>query len=913
MNDKQRFRTAFGLLSTAMCCGMLMLANAAAPSSTPSQSTRNLAAAARGATITASSQVGRLRGKDHTVGAIIDGRIGDGYWCTAFNSKPPHWLEVNLGGPRRFNAVVLHVVEASRISSCRVDRWDGNGWVRVAEFSSARRPAGQFMPAWEFSDAAAGVVRCSFPAVTSDRVRLWFEKDSSVRLYEVEVLDAGDEVANVPQTPTRLDGEAALVRIAFGRRGDAPLPGWLTVAARTAYTPEQGVGWVGDGNRTDCDRYGGAAFAHSFVAGWGTPGRLRLNLAAGRYVGVLFATDFALPVRPFHVEGGGLSAGPPLATVSRGAWEVRRFRVEVGASGLELTFRGDTAWRINALLIAPESNLNGVLTEAERLEQELALGSPEWMGKRKMVSTPSPTEVSVSDADRARGYTLFAADPAQRIYASTRPDTQQISQPLIVQATRGESAVATLGVVPLRPLFNMRLTGADLCGPDGAQIPASALDLRVVQCWPQIDKTPAGRGKVQVIPELLLKQDRQPAVCAPEGATRQYWITVRVPPDVAAGQYRGDLRFSAEGVAPAKVTVELTVLPFRLQTPPEKAFFMYSILGDMSDDEIRPLLRDMREHGMNSLASDMAGNWNRQGGDGAEFDAEPIRRVLRLAKEAGFTRPMPWHASSPINGIKAPEGSEAWNKILADLLRRVRQVQQEVGGQEVLFYPVDEPFGNDQRLTLAERAMRVARQGGTLRTYCTPAEKDIARLGSLLDVRCYAIGTVTDVTQAAASTRRAGAKFWWYTNAARELPDVRRYLAGVWFWSTGADGQGYWVYQSRWQRTRAFQDLEGDLHAHDYVVYPDVDGLIPTIQWECIRMGIDDARYLYTLEAAIAAHKGSPQVAAAEKFLDDLRRSLPQSVNLPDKTCILYNCPWKPCDFMRLRREVARYIVELEK
>ena len=91
-------------------------------------------------------------------------------------------------------------------------------------------------------------------------------------------------------------------------------------------------------------------------------------------------------------------------------------------------------------------------------------------------------------------------------------------------------------------------------------------------------------------------------------------------------------------------------------------------------------------------------------------------------------------------------------------------------------------------------------------------------------MRCYAIGTVPNVPAAAASTRQAGAAFWWYTNAARELPDVRRYLAGVWFWSTGADGQGYWVYQSRWRRSRAFQDLEGDLHAHDYVAYPDVDG-----------------------------------------------------------------------------------------
>jgi hypothetical protein len=874
----------------------------------------NLAAATRGASVTASSEVGRLRGKDHRAAAAIDGQIGDGYWCTAFTSKAPHWLEVKLAGPKRFNEVVLHVYEQSSVRSCRVERWDGKAWAAVGQMASTRRPAGSFSPAWEFSDAPAGIVRCRFPTVTSDRVRFSFDKDGSVRLYEVEVLESPEEAPGSRATAASLDRNASLVRIAFGPRDGSPMPAWLAVGATSRYTPKQGVGWVGDCRRADCDRCGGATFARGFVAGWGDAGRLRLDLPPGRYVAALFATDFMLPVRPFRVEGAGLAAGRPLATVGPGAWEARRFRIEAGPQGVELAFRGDVCWLVNALVIAPESNLNALLTEADRLEEELALGSPEWMTKRKMVAPPTPARAPATEADRTRGYMFFAGEPVARIYPYTRPDAQQVGRPLAIQATPGELAVATLGLLPLRALFDMRLACTDLARPGGSPIPASAIDLRVVRCWPQIDKTPAGRGKVQLIPELLESQQRHPAVCAPEGATRQYWITIRVPARVAPGEYRGQLRFSAEGVPSAAVPVELTVLPFQLQTPPEKTFFMYSILGDFTDEEIRPLLRDMREHGMTSLAPDLAGTWSRKPRGGTpEFDAESLRRVLRLAREAGFTRPMPWGAGGLLAGMGSPEGSDEWNQGLADLLRRVRKVQEEVAGQELLFYPVDEPFGNDQRLTLAERAMRVARQERSLRTYCTPDHGDIARLGSLLDVRCYAIGSVPDVHQAAAETRKAGAAFWWYTNAARELPDVRRYLAGVWFWSTGAEGQGYWVYQSRWRRTRPFQDLEGDLHAHDYVAYPDLDGPIPTVQWECIRMGIDDARYLYTLEAAIAAHRGTAQAAAAERFLAQLRAAMPKCVKLPDNTWVLYDCPWKPGEFSRLRREVVRHILEVQR
>lgn len=902
--DRRSWMTSVGMVGLwALSASAPVFADAKAPS----------VAAARGASVTASSEVGRLRGKDHTARAAADGQVGEGYWCTAFDSKPPHWLELKFTAPRRFNAVTLHAYEGTAIRSCRLERWNGKAWLPVTEIASPRRPKGDFSPAWEFGDGPSGVVRCQFPAVTSDRVRLWFDKESSVRLYEVEVLELPAAAADAASAPRPLDRNAALVRIALGRRNGGLGPDWQTVTAGSTYTPQQGLGWVGPGNRADCDRGGGAPFARQFVAGWGGAGRLRFDLPEGSYVAAVFATDFVLPVPPFQVEAPGMPPCRPLATVARGAWDVRRFRVQAGPGGLELTFRGDRAWLVNAVLIAPESNVNALLTEADRLEQQLALGSPEWLGKRTIVPSPAPAKVAASNADRQSGYLLFTSAAVERIYPYTRPTAEQIGRPLTVQAAPGEAAAASLGVVPLRPLFGMRFACSDLTTSDGAPIPAQAIDVRVVRCWPQIDKTPAGRNKVQVIPELLEPQDRRPAVCAPEGATRQYWITVRVPAQAAAGQYRGELRFSAHGVPPATVPVELTVLPFGLQTPPEKTFYMYSIFSDMGGQEILTLMRDMREHGMNSLASDLVGAW-RRGPDGKpEFDAELLRRVLRLARQAGFTRPMPWHADGPLKGIKAAQGSTEWNAAVLELLRRVRQVQQEVDGQEILFYPVDEPFGNEERLTLAERALGVARQHGTLRTYCTPAHGDIARLGKLLDVRSYAIGSVPNVAEARADSRQAGSTFWWYTNAARELPDVRRYLSGVWFWSTGADGQGYWVYQSNWRRTRPYQDLEGDLHAHDYAAYPDIDGPVPTLQWECIRMGIDDARYLYTLEAAIAQRRATPQAATAERFLADLRRGMPPCTKLHDGTWILYDCPWKPGQFDRLRADCVRHILELHK
>lgn len=892
----------------ALLCGSMALANPSGVSPAgPSDRTRPSATRAK---ITASSEVGRLRGKDHTARAAFDGKKGEGYWCTAFDSKPPHWLVIGFAAPTEFDQIILHLQEQAALQGCRIDRWDGKEWIRVAEMPTVQRPTARTTRQWEFGDGPTGVVRARFPTVTSDRIRLWFDKDRSIRLFEVEALKTRD---TVEPAPPRLDGSAPLIRVAFGLTGGPPRDGWLAVSAKDQYSRERGIGWIGPGDRVDCDRYGGAPIGRHFVAGWGGPGRLRLDLPAGRYVAAAVSSDFVLPVRPFSIGCAGASPMRPIATICRGAWDVRRFRIEAAADGTELTLDGDVAWLLNALLIAPESNLDALLAESNHLEEQLALGSPEWMDKRTLVPVSAPEDPVASEAERARGCIIFPAEPTDGICPSTRPSPHRSAPSLASHATPGEIAVLTMGVLPLMPLFNMRLAGCELAGPDGAIIPLSAMDIRIVRCWPQIDKTPAGRGRVAIVPELIERQDRHPVLCAAKGMTRQYWITVGIPKAAKPGAYRGRLRFSADHVPTTELPMQVTVLPFQLHTPAQKTFFVYSILDDFSDQEIIPLLRDMRDHGMNSLVSDLVGGWQRIPGQPPTFDAGPVRRILRLAKAEGFNGPMPWHASSPIGGIDAPQGSESWNSTLGQMLRQIADVREDVGGQEVLFYPVDEPFGVEERLTLAERAMAVARKTRLLRTYCTPASKDIDRLGALLDVRCYAIGSVTNVSAAASSSRDANAAFWWYTNAARELPDVRRYLAGCWFWSTGADGQGYWVYQSRWRRGRPFQDLEGDLHAHDYVAYPDVDGVTPTLQWECIRMGIDDARYLYTLEAAISSKPDSPEAHDARRFLDDLRGDMPPSVELPDKSSILYQCPWTPADFTRLRAEITKHILNLRR
>jgi hypothetical protein len=66
----------------------------------------------------------------------------------------------------------------------------------------------------------------------------------------------------------------------------------------------------------------------------------------------------------------------------------------------------------------------------------------------------------------------------------------------------------------------------------------------------------------------------------------------------------------------------------------------------------------------------------------------------------------------------------------------------------------------------------------------------------------------------------------------------------------------------------------GHYRQHNFV-YPTVDGVIDTVQWEGYREGIDDLRYLGTLRQAIAAGqaaggKASAEARSAQAYLDQL-------------------------------------------
>ena len=111
-----------------------------------------------------------------------------------------------------------------------------------------------------------------------------------------------------------------------------------------------------------------------------------------------------------------------------------------------------------------------------------------------------------------------------------------------------------------------------------------------------------------------------------------------------------------------------------------------------------------------------------------------------------------------------------------------------------------------------------------------------------------------------------------------------------------------------------FNDLDGRGNDH-CVVYPGNGmDLIPTIQWESLREGIDDYKYIAMLETLIA--KNPTRGEQAKAYLEKLREAVLIDYKLyqemyHDPLYFHINSHWKTERYHKERRKIARWIQKL--
>jgi len=296
---------------------------------------------------------------------------------------------------------------------------------------------------------------------------------------------------------------------------------------------------------------------------------------------------------------------------------------------------------------------------------------------------------------------------------------------------------------------------------------------------------------------------------------------------------------------------------------------------------------------------------------------EDLRQVLAIIKEFGFTQPVPYHGIMRASvRIAALPLTEAEKK--AVYLQMIRDLQQLVADNdlpEILFYPVDEAdtkTGGYQEVAKycqwireADPRARIFISGGAA---FLDQRRDL--LDSCADIWYVGVLGDTGAVRNYCAGRPAGKECWFYansTNRGNEAEYARRTF-GFWFYQSPFTRQYPWAY--RYYTLDPFNDTDGSWGDFVYV-YPDQENNwspnLPSLKWEGIREGIDDLRYLATLEEAIRAAPASLSAKKTEaaNYLNWLKQA-------PEfRVFWEVGNPSKLESYNANRRRIANFIIQL--
>ncbi len=490
----------------------------------------------------------------------------------------------------------------------------------------------------------------------------------------------------------------------------------------------------------------------------------------------------------------------------------------------------------------------------------------------------------------------------------SKPKADERVQYLQCYMAQGETSALWFAVYALEPLNSLDVS-IDHKQTAAAVAPQSFVQVRYAHFWAQ--RTDWRGRTYYVTPELLLDMRggkaqfpsrggtlEWRALNVPKGESRLFWITVRVPPNCRPGTQTRTLVVKAQGKQALQIPLQIHVYPFRLNKPPDKRWLLYSdshLLGNLPDEKLKALLREIAEYGIDGLTELPFGQLDlsrlQEGKVG--YDPQPLLRWHRLMREAGLRGP---HTIGTFIEEQVPgqlgiqvDVNREWDERVRDAMRLIARTVVSTlkpHGIDWLFYGWDEPGPESIRAIEQYRAWR---EGGA-QTYVTFFQRGTYDAAAQwMTHPCFSVGLVASqqtAQWAEEQCRAHGQKFFWYGSGCylgqegRMFPN--RYMAGWLFWKTKADGQVSWTFVR--PHEDPFNDFDGfavnNTEPKDQcTAYPEfaipndyksIQRIIPTIQWEALREGINDYRYLTTLRNVIAYARKVASQPKANRWAQEL-------------------------------------------
>ncbi|NLG13711.1 MAG: hypothetical protein GX561_05840 [Lentisphaerae bacterium] len=368
------------------------------------------------------------------------------------------------------------------------------------------------------------------------------------------------------------------------------------------------------------------------------------------------------------------------------------------------------------------------------------------------------------------------------------------------------------------------------------------------------EKTPLERSrhdtwgiKPNLVPERL--EAIADAILLERNRSCSLWLLCRVKSDAKAGRYRMQLRLTGD----VSIPVEVEVLPFQLVDNGRIYGLWTNSLPGKDDDWRARQVRDLKEHGINTLFLDAYTVPVKVGEDG-EPDLGRFSEALSWCEREGFNRKVLIYGllNPLLRQVEAVSGSkdcssEAWRRVARKVFVAIHELC-ESRGFKVYFHGVDEPDVHPKSMPFFESFVTALREFPGVRIGSNASPSGYFRFHSQIDFNIC--GDAFDSLINGTPQKNFFFKDW----DAVDVDWMKKHIRYAYGQVRANDGlgarqrfgflldalgmEGYWGFSYHW----------GKSTMNVAWPYPESDGTTGTTQaWEALREGINDSRYYATL------------------------------------------------------------------
>lgn len=377
----------------------------------------------------------------------------------------------------------------------------------------------------------------------------------------------------------------------------------------------------------------------------------------------------------------------------------------------------------------------------------------------------------------------------------------------------------------------------------------------------------------------------------PSGRNTSLWFTVYVPADAKAGDYKGVVTLTAEGIEPVRIPIELHVWDFalpelsRLRTAyghdPAGLCAWHGAKDPADRSKVAELLNEnFIAHRMSPYSPMAMWDVKMEVVDGklkidwTEFDKAASKFLPRMNS---FNYSFSWMSDF----LGARQGTPEYRELKGQYLKALAAHLREKGWADKGYcYIWDEPEPN-MYAHISDEAKMWHDAGLTVLLTEQP-EKE---LDEAVDIW---VPILPNYAEGPAKERQAGGdEVWWYVCCGPHHPFPNNFIdypavdhrilhwmnwkygvTGVLYWSTMYWNDNPWTTPMSYTPDRTGKWGNGDGHllypaVKEVSKTPVVAGPVDSIRWEMIREGIEDYDYLWMLNDAIRKAEGDPKKADA--------------------------------------------------